>query len=70
MSPEAGEVKRWLEKADHDRRIVALAIEQSPTPTWVLARIARCFCRLRQQVRNPPKIIPKIPEVVHFLLIW
>ena len=37
MSPEASEVRRWLEKPDHDRRIAALAIEQTPPITDVAA---------------------------------
>ena len=35
MSPELIEVKRWLEKADHDRRIAELALAETPPITDV-----------------------------------
>ncbi|MEE9295435.1 MAG: HEPN domain-containing protein [Phycisphaerae bacterium] len=35
MSPEAAEVKRWLEKADHDAQTGKLALAQAPPITDV-----------------------------------
>ncbi len=37
MSPETAEVKRWLEKADHDRRAAPLALAGEPPITDVAA---------------------------------